>query len=251
MFELNVTFFALAIPAVLFSGMSKGGFGSGAAFAAAPILALIVPPAAAVGLMLPLLIVMDFTALGPYWKKWSLRHSVLLMVGAVPGVILGAMIFKAANPDVLRALIGFVAIAFVAYRIVVRLGLLKPREKPYAAPVGLFAGAVSGFSSYISHAGGPPAAVYLISERLDKMSYQATTVLTFTVINLMKVGPYAALGVFTAETLRVSLMLAPFALVGAWLGVVAHRFVSERFFFGLTYVLLTMTGTKLLWDAFT
>ena len=34
-------------------------------------------------------------------------------------------------------------------------------------------------------------------------------------------------------------MLAPFALLGAWLGVVAHRLVPERAFFGITYLLLT------------
>jgi len=35
------------------------------------------------------------------------------------------------------------------------------------------------------------------------------------------------------------------------LGVKAHRLVEERMFFGLTYVLLTITGTKLVWDALT
>ncbi len=37
--ELDAQFFMVAIPAVLFAGISKGGFGSGAAFAAASILA--------------------------------------------------------------------------------------------------------------------------------------------------------------------------------------------------------------------
>ncbi|MEL7154131.1 MAG: sulfite exporter TauE/SafE family protein, partial [Pseudomonadota bacterium] len=35
MLELNLSFFAIAAPAVMFAGISKGGFGSGAAFAAA------------------------------------------------------------------------------------------------------------------------------------------------------------------------------------------------------------------------
>ena len=32
--DLNAAFFAIAIPAVLFAGVSKGGFGGGAGFAA-------------------------------------------------------------------------------------------------------------------------------------------------------------------------------------------------------------------------
>ncbi|HBZ44136.1 MAG TPA: hypothetical protein DEO85_08810, partial [Maritimibacter sp.] len=69
--ELDFTFFAIAIPAVIFAGVSKGGFGSGAAFAATPLLALILEPGQAIGLMLPLLMLMDVTALKPYWKKWD------------------------------------------------------------------------------------------------------------------------------------------------------------------------------------
>ena len=49
--EFDATFFALAIPAVIFAAISKGGFASGAAFAATPILALVIPPAAPVTTM--------------------------------------------------------------------------------------------------------------------------------------------------------------------------------------------------------
>ena len=47
------------------------------------------------------------------------------------------------------------------------------------------------------------------------------------------------------------LVLAPFAILGAWLGVRAHMLVPERLFFGLTYVLLVCTGSKLIWDTLT
>ena len=59
---LDLNFYLFAVPAVIFAGMSKGGFGSAAAFAATPFLALILTPGQAVGLMLPLLMVMDVTA---------------------------------------------------------------------------------------------------------------------------------------------------------------------------------------------
>jgi uncharacterized membrane protein YfcA len=46
----------------------------------------------------------------------------------------------------------------------------------------------------------------------------------------------------------IDLILAPFALLGAWIGVRAHRIMPERAFFAVTYVLLTITGIKLIWD---
>ena len=72
-----------------------------------------------------------------------------------------------------------------------------------------------------------------------------------TAINVFKFVPYAFLGMFTVQTFTANLALAPFALLGTWLGVKAHHLVPERAFFMLTYVLLIMTGTKLIWDGLT
>jgi uncharacterized membrane protein YfcA len=55
--------------AALFAGVSKGGFGSGAAFAGAAILATVIPPGAALGIMLPILMLIDLVTLPPYWKN--------------------------------------------------------------------------------------------------------------------------------------------------------------------------------------
>lgn len=248
---MDLTFFALAIPAVIFAGVSKAGFGSGAAFAATPILALILPPSLALGVMLPLLMLVDVTTLKPYWGEWHWPAARLLLAGAVPGVAIGAALYKAADPDVFRLLIGLVSLSFVAYRLSIRMRLFRFRARPFSRGAGLFAGMVAGFTSFVSHAGGPPVAVYLLAEGLGKTTFQATTVLLFWVINALKFVPYAFLGIFTVETFRADLYLAPFAVIGAFLGVKAHRMVPEKLFFAITYVLLTLTGSKLIWDALT
>ncbi len=244
-------FYAVAIPAVIFAGVSKGGFGSGAAFASTPILALVVGPGIALGVMLPLLMLVDAATLRPYWRKWSWPDARLLILGGVPGVTLGAALWRVAPDDVFRVLIGLVSLGFVAWQLFGARAILRAEPRPYPKWVGLFTGTIAGFTSFVSHAGGPPVAVYLLARGLAKTTYQATTVLTFWAINIVKFVPYAFLGIFTTETLLVDLVLAPFALVGAWLGVKAHRIVPERLFFGLTYTMLTLAGTKLLYDAFT
>ncbi len=241
----SLVFWTLAPLAVLFAGISKAGFGSGAAFASAAVLALILPPAQALGLMLPLLMLVDLATLKPYWGKWQWPEARLLILGGLPGVAVGVALFRVANDDVLRFLIGAVSLGFVIWQ-------LWPAAKARRAmPVqaGLLAGCVAGFTSFISHAGGPPAAVFLLSRGMGKTAYQATTVLVFWVINIAKFVPYAFLGVFTAETLRTGAILAPCALLGAWVGVKLHHAVSERVFFAVTYTLLSITGVKLIFDA--
>jgi hypothetical protein len=242
-------FYAVAIPAVVFAGISKGGFGSGAAFAATPILALVVEPGVALGVMLPVLMLIDVATLKAYWGKWSWPDARQLMLGGLPGVMLGAALWQVAPDDVFRVLIGLVALGFVAWKLLDARAMLRFEPRPYPGWVGPFTGVIAGFTSFISHAGGPPVAVYLLARGLAKTTYQATTVLTFWAINVFKFFPYAFLGIFTLETLATDLILAPFALLGAWLGVKAHRIVPERLFFGVTYTMLTLAGAKLLYDA--
>lgn len=249
--EFDVFFFAVAIPAVLFAGISKGGFGSGAAFASTPLLALILDPGTAVAMMLPLLMVMDIASLKPYWGKWDWPNSKALILGALPGTAVGAAIFRVANADTFRVMIGLVALGFIAYQAARKLGWLSVTQKPFRPMMGGFWGFWGGITSFISHAGGPPVAVYLLSQKIDKTTYQATSVIVFWAVNWFKFIFYLMLGIFTFETAKADLMLAPFAVIGTYMGVYAHRIVPERAYFILTYGMLLIAGSKLLFDGLT
>jgi len=247
--ELSPFFFALAIPAVLFAGISKGGFASGAAFASTPLLAMILEPAQAVGLMLPLLMVMDLASLRPYWRRWNAPNARALILGAVPGTAIGALIFGLADADALRLMIGAVALGFVAWQGARALGRLRLGSRPFSPLAGGFWGCMAGITSFISHAGGPLLAVHLLGQRLGKTEYQATSVIVFFAANWMKFPPYLFLGMIGRDSLPAVIALVPVALIGTWLGVHAHRLVPERAFFALTYGMLVITGGKLILDA--
>lgn len=250
---MSLGILVLGALAAFFAGISKGGFGSGAAFAGVSILALAVPPGAALGIMLPLLMLIDLACLGPYWRRWRGREALLLLCGGLPGVGLGVLFYRAADADLLRLMIGALALTFVAWQLSARwrarAGRPGPARGREAAPaLGVAAGVVAGFTSFVSHAGGPPVAAYLLARGLDKTAFQATTVLVFWLLNIAKALPYGLLGLFGADSLLMALVLSPVALAGTWVGVRAHRLVPERRFFAVTYVLLVVTGGKLIWD---
>lgn len=249
--EMNLAFFAAAIPAVLISAVSKGGFGGGAGFVSAPLLALAMPPAQAVGLLLPLLMLMDLVSLPPYWRKWDVRHSALLMVGGTFGTLLGWWVFGSISPDGVRLFIGLTAVGFVLFQAARSSGWLAPPTTDPGTPKGLLWGTITGFTSFISHAGGPPASMYLLGMGMSKTTYQASMVLVFWWVNLIKVPAYLQIGMLNRTQLTPILVLAPVAVAGVFLGVWAHRRVSDAFFFNLTYALLAVTGAKLIWDALT
>lgn len=249
--QIDLWFVLIAGAATIFAGISKGGFGSGASFAGASILALVLDPGLALGVMLPLLMLIDVAALPSYWGKWDWRLSSLMILGSLPGVALGAWLFSATEPDVFRILIGAISLLFVVWSIGRSRGWIRHATTALPAWVGLASGATAGFTSFVSHAGGPPAAIYLLSQNLAKTRYQASTVLIFWIINIAKAVPYAFLGMFTWQTAQANLILAPFAILGTWIGIKLHHLIPERLFFGLTYVLLFVTGSKLIWDGLT
>ncbi|MEO1549220.1 MAG: sulfite exporter TauE/SafE family protein [Pseudomonadota bacterium] len=249
--DLDVSFYLIAAPAVLFAGISKGGFGGGAAFAGSTLLALALEPVQAVAMMLPLLMVMDLAAVRSYWGKWSPEHGRRLILGGLPGIAAGAVLFAVVSADVVRLLIGAVALGFVAYRIALSRGVLVLPTREVAPVEGYFWGAMTGFTSFVSHAGGPPSAVYLLRVGLDKLTYQSTTVMVFWAVNASKMVVYLAMGLMLPQLWLAILTLVPVGLLGVALGVWAHKVVPEKLFFQVTYVLLTATGVKLIFDALT
>ena len=74
-------FYAVAVPAVLLTGLSKSGFASGFGALAVPLMALAMPVPQAAAIMLPLLMVMDGTGLQQLWRERD-RALVRLLLPA-------------------------------------------------------------------------------------------------------------------------------------------------------------------------
>lgn len=239
-------FYAVAIPAVLLMGVSKGGFGSGLGIMATPLVALAVPAPQAAVILLPILLVMDATGLAAYRGTFHRANLGLLLAGGVAGIALGALVFRFVSEPMLRVALGAMAIAFVAHRLR-QGGAAAPAVVPSRAR-GLFWSTVSGLTSTIAHAGGPPLSVYLLPQKLDKAVLVGTTVIFFAVINAVKLVPYLWLGLFDSANLLTSLALVPLAPFGIWLGVWLMRRLSQELFYRIAYAMLAIVGAKLLWD---
>ena len=115
----------------------------------------------------------------------------------------------------------------------------------WAAPL---CSATSGFTSFVAHAGGPPLMAYVLPLKLAPMVASATMAAYFTAINLVKLVPYAALGLMDLRNLATSLLLLPLAPVGVWLGVRLVERTDPTWFYRLAYLGMAVAGVKLLWD---
>jgi len=218
-------------------------------------MSLFVDPAIAAGIMLPILCAMDLFSVHAYRGKWSASHVVALVPGALLGIVLGALAFGALSPDAVRLIVGVISVVFAvnqAFGITQRVASRIAAERaPPGKAAGVFWGATSGFTSTLAHAGGPPFSIWMLPQRLDRTTLVATSAVFFLVVNYVKIIPYAMLDQLNVGNLAVSLLFAPLAPAGIWLGVWLHRRISDRTFYQVSYMLLFATGLKLVWDAVT
>jgi len=238
-------FYATAIVAVLLLGIAKGGLAGGIGLVAVPLMSLSIEPARAAAILLPILLVMDVTALRPYWGKWDPVNLRTTAPGAILGTALGFATFDLLSADHLRIMVGTIALVFALRWWMARA---PGPAKPASFGRGTFWGTMAGFTSFSVHAGGPPINIYLLSQKMEKTTFQATTVLFFFGINWLKVGPYAWLGQLDGSNLATSLVLMPLAPVGIALGAWLHRRIDETQFFRVVYACLVVVGIKLIRD---
>lgn len=238
-------FYAVALPAVLLIGISKSGFGAGFGALGVPLMALAVPVPQAAAILLPVLLVMDALGVAALVRDADRALLRQLVPAGLLGTVIGTLLFGVLSATAVAGVVGALALAFAAIRV------LRPPRPDSAPPprwLGTVLATVSGFTSFVAHAGGPPIGFYVLPLRLQPIVYTATMSIFFAVVNLSKWVPYAWLGLLDLRNLLTSLVLLPVVPAGVWLGVrLARRISRERF--ELVIVLgMTVTGVKLLWD---
>lgn len=232
--------------AILIVGTSKGGLGGGLGVMGVPLMSLTMPPAQAAAILLPILCFMDIMTVRAFWGQWSKAQLMRVLPAAVIGIVIGALTFRYFRSSDIRLLVGIIAVGF-ALNYWLKPAQHLSQRTPGKRAAG-FWGSIAGFTSFVSHAGGPPINLYLLPQKLPKSVYQGTTAVFFAVVNYVKLLPYAMLGQFDGANLQSSAWLAPLAVVGIWLGYYLHHRMPEKVFFQIAYIMLFITGCKLIFD---
>jgi uncharacterized membrane protein YfcA len=243
----EVQFYLVAIPAVILFGLSKGGF-SGLGTIGVPMLSLVASPVRAAAIVLPILLVQDWLSVWAFRRDFSPRNLIILIPSSIIGVGVGWLFAARVSDDAVRLAIGVISIVFVLYMLIRdRLGR-APIEKA-GVPSGILGGSLSGFTSFVSHAGAPPFQVYVMPQYLKPPVFAGTATMFFAAVNLLKVPPYFLLGQFNRDNLLVSAGLIPVAILSTFAGVWLTRRVTADRFYALILTLTFLIGAKLTYDA--
>lgn len=242
--EYSAGFFAAAIVAVVLTGAAKGGLGGAFGGVAVPILSFFISPVQAAAIMLPLLCLIDVAAVRAYWARWNPKVLKVILPGGLIGIALGTASFGILDSAVIRVAVGSVAVCFAAANL---FGLAKIAALAgHDTLAGIFWSTISGFTSFIAHAGVPPLMVYLLPRRLDQTEFVATMSAFFLIVNLVKLGAYHWLGQLSPSNLGVSLLLVPFVPLGVVAGLWMQRRLTGTAFYRLAQLGMLVAGVLLI-----
>ena len=245
-------FYLLAIPAVTFLGLGKGGF-AGVGMISTPLLALVVPPLQGAAILLPILICQDAISVWAYRRHWSASNLKVLVPGSVLGIGSAWLLASHVSNAAIELSVGAIGLCFVLHmylgtRFRTFLGQTPAKaHRPHAA-MGILWGTLAGFMSTLIQVGAPPYQIHVLPQRLDKLTLVGTTVIFFALMNLMKIAPYFALDQFSSRTLATSLALLPLAIATNVLGIwLVHKTPTEQFY-RIAYLLMLLISLTLLWQ---
>ena len=225
----------------LLIGLAKGGFG-GLGALLTPILALVLPVASAVGVLLPMLMVGDAFAVSMYWKEWDFDLVRRMLPAGVAGALAGTALLSWLPPDGLRIVLGLFVLLLVAYRFAGdRIQSMRYEPRPWHAPA---AGFLSGLASGMFNNGGPAFSSYLLLQRLGARSFIATSAIYFALLNLIKLPGFVYTGVLDLSLLVSVWWVLLFIPVGIWIARMALTRVSPAAF---EWIIVSMLIVSSLW----
>lgn len=243
----DLAFWAAAIPAAVLVGMGKGGVPV-VAMLSVPLMSLVMSPVMAAGLLLPIYIVSDMFGLYAYRHAFDKRVLAIMVPATTLGVALGWATAHLVPERIVGGIVGLVGAVFAANLLLRRPRVTEPQ--PAKVAPGLFWGAATGFTSFVSHAGAPPYQVYVMPLGLSKAVFAGTSTILFAYVNAIKLIPYWALGQISLGNLKVTLLMAIPASAAVFGGVWLVRRLPEALFFKLVTWALLLLSLKLVWGAF-
>jgi uncharacterized protein len=231
--QVGIGAFVVAAMAVSLGSVVQGSVGFGLNLLSAPFVALVVPealPATLVLVAFPLAVstvVREHHAVEWHALRW-------MLLGAVPGTLLGLAIVGQVDASELAVIVGAVTLAGVI------LSVGSP-PIPVTRATALVAGFVSNLFGTASSVGGPPVAL-LFQHRRGPVA-RSTLGGFFATSALLSLVGYVATGTVTGDQALFAVTLAPFMVAGLWASRHLHPFVDGGWLRPAVLVLSAVAGT--------
>ncbi len=218
-----VILFAIALPAAAVNGALGYGFSS----MTVPVALLFFPNK----MLSPALVLVELGI--NVWVVASNRGSLPaarrlalpIVLGLVPGIILGSYLLTSANPGELRfwtyiVLLPLILMQAAGYRRPIRA------ERAAGVPLGLGVGLLYATTTI----SGPPLALMFNNQGMDKEQFRATLGSVRVTETILTAIMYGILGLYSSRSTQLIVPLLPAVLLGLPLGSFLIRYLPSETF---------------------
>lgn len=170
------------------------------------------------------------------WKVY-IPLSVLVIGGSIPG----AMLLKNADVKYLKVFFGIVVILIAIEMLLREYQNKKSKEsKTLLLVIGVLSGVLCGLFGI-----GALLAAYVGRVTTTTDEFKANISAVFIVENTVRIFTYSMIGVFQPVAFKQALMLAPFMIIGLFIGVKSSQVLDEKIVKKLVIILLAISGMVL------
>jgi uncharacterized protein len=193
----------------------NGALGYGYSSISVPIALLVIAGRVLNPALVVIEVVVNLYALIIHRKRVHLvaRRALPLIVGLVPGVIIGALLLGIVAPGSAKIVAYSVLLPLIIIQASGRRWPVK-NERAASVPLGFGVGTLYGLTTI----SGPPLALFWNNQGLQKDDFKVALALVRSVESVSALLTYAALGLLTRESAAVIPWLAPGVLIGFPLG---------------------------------
>ncbi|MDR0239693.1 MAG: sulfite exporter TauE/SafE family protein [Deltaproteobacteria bacterium] len=168
-----------------------------------------------------------------------------VLIGALPGALIGFMVLRHLPPQHLKLALGMFLLIYACWGLFLEDG----KARVIGAVWGYAAGLLSTIFGSAFSFNGPPLAVYASLSGWGKVVSKAGLAMTFIVTSSLMVFTQVFAGAHNAITLTAMLIGVPAAIFGSWLGFLASRSMGDKTYRKLFFGFIACTGLNFFWQA--
>ncbi len=169
--------------------------------------------------------------------KVYLPLAALVLAGSIPG----AFLLKNVDARAIKLVFGIVVTALGAEMLSREYSRKKVKSSRLVLVIiGVAAGVLCGLFGV-----GALLAAYVNRVTEDGSAFKANISAVFIADNIFRLILYSALGLLTMDTVRLALLLIPFALLGLAVGIKCSDHMKEKLVKKMTSILLILSGISL------
>ena len=227
--HLNFMQWLLAAVAAVCVGIGKAGI-SGMGLLPVVIFAFIFGARTSTGIVLPMLIVGDVSAVRIFHQHARWDYIRRMLPPACIGVVAAALTMSRISDATFKPLIGAIVLTLAVLQAARLRWPNWMGAVPHTRPAVWVIGLIAGGATMLANAAGPVVSLYCVAVGLPKFEVVGTLAWFFLIVNVFKLPFSAGLGLIRADTLFVTAVLLPAVLVGVFSGRwIVHRLPQRVF----------------------